>query len=66
VVGIRADMGAAMAGVWTVSWRRGRGLTSGALQIVAQARGCVKERTNKWDPGGREREGEGVRRESYR
>jgi hypothetical protein len=53
VVGIRADVGAAMAGMRTVSWRRGRGLTSGALQIVARVRGCAKEHTDKRDPGDR-------------
>jgi hypothetical protein len=38
----------------------GRGLTSRARQTVAQARRCAKERADKRDPGGREREGEGM------
>jgi hypothetical protein len=61
VAEIHADVGASMEGARTGSWRRGRRLTSGACQTVAQARRCAKERTDKQDPGGREREGEGVR-----
>jgi hypothetical protein len=55
VAEIRADVGADQ------KLDEGRGLTSGARQTVAQERRCAKERADKWDPGGREREGEGVR-----